>query len=71
MKVDKHENADKTGLSLDEFWEAFRHEHERRTGLGDDLDKDDDMTRYYSPSTTPTKAVDWDIDKCGLEELQS
>lgn len=70
MPTAKHADADKKRLGKDKWFASFSHEHERRTAIpAVELDKDDTLARYYSPTTTPTEGVDADIEKWGLDDV--
>lgn len=68
--MNKHLNADKKGLTQEEWWFAFVHEHNRRLGtMPEDMNEEDDLCRYYDLETTPTEGVNEDMEKFGLDEI--
>lgn len=65
--TERHPDADRRGLGLEEFWEAFLHEHRRVSGLKrEDFNYLRDMEYYYRATTTPAEAVAQDIKRFKL-----
>lgn len=58
------------GLSRREWYEVFLKVAKIRTGLDEnDFSKEDVLSRYYSPDTTPFEAVSKNMQSYGLVEL--